>query len=83
MGVGAKGLSVKFQSLKALFHSSQNPTRNLAERAFIQSQYMIELAASLQVGCYDEWKRGVRALFTHRIGASVAKWSNPSSVFSM
>ena len=45
-------------SLKAFFHSSQKPTRKLAARTFIQSQYLKALAASLRVGFCDEWKRG-------------------------
>ncbi len=43
---------------KPLFHSSQKPTRKLAARTFIQSQNLKQLAASLQVGFGDEWKRG-------------------------
>ena len=43
---------------KALFHLSLKPTRKLAARAYIQSQYLKELAASLRVGFCDEWKRG-------------------------
>ncbi len=43
--------------IKALFHSSQKPTRKLAARTFIQSQYLKALAASLRVGFCDEWKR--------------------------
>ena len=46
------------QLLKPLSHSSQKPTRKLAARTFIQSQYLKALAASLQVGVCDEWKRG-------------------------
>ncbi len=46
--------------LKVLFHSSQKPTRKLAARIFIQSQYLKALAASLRVGFCDEWKRGLR-----------------------
>ena len=37
--------------------SSQKPTRKLAARTFIQSQYLKALAASLRVGFCDEWKR--------------------------
>ena len=43
-----------------LFHSSQKPTRKLAARTFIQSQYLKALAASLRVGVCDEWKRDFR-----------------------
>ena len=50
--------------LKALFHSSQKPTRKLAARTFIQSQYLKALAVSLRVGFSDEWKRGFKALKT-------------------
>ncbi len=46
-------------AFKPLFHSSQNPTRKLAARTFIQSQYLKALAASLRVGFCDEWKRGL------------------------
>ena len=45
--------------IKALFHSSQKPTRKLAARTFIQSQYLKALATSLRVGFCDEWKRGL------------------------
>ncbi len=44
--------------LKALFHPSQKPTRKLAARTFIQSQYLKALAASSRVGFCNEWKRG-------------------------
>jgi hypothetical protein len=44
--------------LKPISHSSQKLTRKLAARTFIQSQYMKAIAASLQVGVCDEWKRG-------------------------
>ncbi len=47
-------------SLKPLFHSSQKPTRKLAARTFIQSQYLKAFAASLRVGFCDEWTRGFR-----------------------
>ena len=40
--------------IKALFHSSQNPTRKLVARTFIQSQYLKTPPAS---GLSDEWKR--------------------------
>ncbi len=48
-----------------LFHSfpliAKKPTRKLAARTFIQSQYLKALAAaSLRVGVCDEWKRGFR-----------------------
>ena len=49
--------------VKALFHSSQKPTRKLAARTFIQSQYLKELAVSLRVGFYDEWKRRLTLMF--------------------
>ena len=49
--------------LKPLFHSSQKPTRKLAARTFIQSQYLKALAASLQVGFCDEWKRGLNRVW--------------------
>ena len=38
-----------------LIHSSQNPTRKLAARTFIQSQYLKELAARLRLPFCDEW----------------------------
>ncbi len=47
-------------AVKALFHTSQNPTPKLAARTFIQSQYLKALAASFRVGFCDEWKRGLR-----------------------
>ena len=49
-----------FAFLKPLFHSSQKPTRKLAARTFIQSQYLKVLVASLRVGFCDKWKRGFR-----------------------
>ena len=45
-----------FHRVKALFHSSQNPTRKLIARTLIQSQYLKALAASLRVSFRDEWK---------------------------
>ena len=45
--------------INALFHSSQNPTRKLAVRTFIQSQYLKALDACLRGGFCDEWKRGL------------------------
>ena len=47
--------------LKALFHSSQNPTRKLAASLYFElvSQYLKALAVSLRVGFCDEWKRGL------------------------
>ena len=36
--------------LKAVCHSSQNPTRKFAARTFIQSQYLKARAASLRFG---------------------------------
>ncbi len=62
-----KGITV-FEStrcdlgLKALVHSSQKPTRKLAARTFIQSQYLKALAASLRVSFCDAWKRGLRLI---------------------
>ncbi len=41
-------------------HRNQNPTRKLAARTFIQSQYLKALAASLRVGFGDKWKRGLK-----------------------
>ncbi len=38
-------------------HHKTYPTRNLAARTFIQSQYLKELATSLRVGLL-RWKRG-------------------------
>ena len=43
--------------IKALFHSSQNPTRKLAARTFIQSQYLKTPPVSLRVALSNEWKR--------------------------
>ncbi len=53
---------VAVASLNAVFHSSQKPTRKLAARTFIQSQYVKALAASLRVGFCDEWKRDLTLL---------------------
>jgi hypothetical protein len=49
-------ICILFATLKPLFHSSQKPTRKLAARTFIQSQYVKELAERLRVGFCDEWK---------------------------
>ncbi len=59
---------------KILFHSSQKPTRKLAARTFIQSQYLTALAASLRVGFCDEWNlRGFTdnvSVLVHQIAAA-------------
>ena len=47
--------------LKALFHSSQKPTRKLAARTFIQSQYLTGLAATFRVPFCAEWKGDFRS----------------------
>ncbi len=47
------GSGPRSEPLKPLFHSSQKPTRKLAARTFIQSEYLKALA----VGFCDEWKR--------------------------
>ncbi len=39
---------------KGFFHSSQKPTRKLAARTFVQSQYLKALVVSLGVGFCDE-----------------------------
>ena len=52
-------LEQKLSRVKALVDSSQNPTRKLAARTFIQSQYLKALAASLRVGFCNEWKEGL------------------------
>ncbi len=58
------GLDLFLSCIKTLFHSSQKPTRKLAARTVIQSQYLKALAASLRVGFCDEWKSG----FSHTAG---------------
>ena len=42
------------ESLKPLFHLSQNPTRKLAASAFNFCDWMKVLPASLRVGFYEE-----------------------------
>ena len=54
--------AVSIRVLKALFNSSQKPTRKLAARTFTQSQYLKALAASLRVSFCDEWKSGLIVL---------------------
>ena len=44
-------------SVKPLFHSSQKPTRKHVASAFKYCDWMKVLAASLQIGLCDEWKR--------------------------
>ncbi len=44
--------------LKASFPLIAKPTRKLAVRTCIQSEYLKALAVSLRVGFCDEWKRG-------------------------
>ncbi len=46
--------------LKGSFLLTKNPTRKLAARTFIQSQYLKALVASLRVGFCDEWKRALK-----------------------
>ena len=53
----------------ALFHSSQNTTRKLASKTFIQTQYLQALGASVRVGFCDEWKRGFNIVYTECAGA--------------
>ena len=58
-----KSWVISFIVLKHLFHSSQKPTGKLAASAFRYCDWINVLAASLQVGFCDEWKRGLKPVF--------------------
>ena len=76
------------KAVKALFHSSQNPIREIAARTFIQSQYLKALttefnnwvffgckfAASLPVGFCDEWLKRLKSMLKLTYDDDNDKW---------